>query len=133
MVKPGDDWLDAVRWNADGLAPVVTQDAGTGEVLMLAWMTRESLAKTVATGDMVYWSRSRSSLWRKGETSGHFQRLKELRLDCDADALLAKVEQVGGIACHTGRRSCFFCRLDDNGWVVTEGQVDLHHPGGFRS
>ncbi len=133
MVKPNDVWLDAVQWNAAGLAPIVTQDVRTGEVLMLAWMTRESLALTLEKGDMVYWSRSRNALWRKGDTSGHFQRLKELRLDCDADALLAKVEQVGGIACHTGRRSCFFCRLDDNGWVVTEGQVDLHHPGGFRS
>ena len=125
-------WLDAVQWNDAGLAPVVTQDADTGEVLMLAWMTRESLVLTIETGDMVYWSRSRNALWRKGETSGHFQRLKELRLDCDADAMLAKVEQVGGVACHTGRRSCFFNRLDDGCWVVTETPVNLNHPGGFR-
>ena len=132
MVNLNNALLDAVRWNEAGLAPVITQDVGTGEVLMLAWMSRESLAQTIETGDMVYWSRSRNALWRKGETSGHFQRRKELRLDCDADAMLAKVEQVGGVACHTGRRTCFFSRLDDGGWVVTESPVNLNHPGGFR-
>ena len=101
------DWLDAIAWNADGLAPAVAQDAATGEVLMLAWMSRESLARTLATGEAVYWSRSRAALWRKGETSGHLQRIVEIRLDCDADAILLRVEQVGGIACHTGRRRCF--------------------------
>ncbi len=117
-------WLDAVAWNADGLVPAVAQDAATGEVLMLAWMSRESLERTVASGEAVYWSRSRRALWRKGETSGHFQKVVEIRLDCDADALLLRVEQVGGIACHTGRRRCFFSRLEgaEGGrrWTVTE-------------
>ena len=106
------DWLDAIAWNADGLAPAVAQDAATGEVLMLAWMSRESLARTIATGEAVYWSRSRAALWRKGETSGHLQRIVEIRLDCDADAILLRVEQVGGIACHTGRRRCFYRLLE---------------------
>ena len=106
------DWLDAIAWNADGLAPAVAQDAATGEVLMLAWMSRESLARTLATGEAVYWSRSRAALWRKGETSGHLQRIVEIRLDCDADAILLRVEQVGGIACHTGRRRCFYRLLE---------------------
>ena len=106
------DWLDAIAWNADGLAPAVAQDAATGEVLRLAGMNRESLARTLATGEAVDWSRSRAALWRKGETSGHLQRLVEIRLDCDADALLLRVEQVGGIACHTGRRRCFYRLLE---------------------
>ena len=106
------DYLDAIAWNADGLVPAVAQDAGSGEVLMLAWMSRESLAMTVATGEAVYWSRSRAKLWRKGETSGHVQKIVEIRLDCDADAILLRVEQVGGIACHTGRRRCFFNLLE---------------------
>ncbi len=106
------DYLGAIAWNADGLVPAVTQDARTGEVLMLAWMSRESLALTVATGEAVYWSRSRAKLWRKGETSGHLQKIVEIRLDCDADAILLRVEQVGGIACHTGRRRCFFNLLE---------------------
>lgn len=105
-------WLDAVRWNDDGLVAAIAQDADSGEVLMLAWMNRESLAETVARGHAVYWSRSRARLWRKGETSGHVQHVREIRLDCDADAVLLKVEQQGGIACHTGRRACFFRRLD---------------------
>lgn len=106
------DYLDAIAWNADGLVPAVAQDAASGEVLMLAWMSRESLALTVATGEAVYWSRSRGTLWRKGETSGHLQRIVEIRLDCDADSVLLRVEQAGGIACHTGRRRCFFNLLD---------------------
>ena len=106
------DYLDAIAWNADGLVPAVTQDAASGEVLMLAWMSRESLSLTVTSGEAVYWSRSRASLWHKGETSGHLQRVVEIRLDCDADAVLLRVEQVGGIACHTGRRRCFFNLLD---------------------
>jgi len=118
------DWLDAVAWNADGLVPAVAQDAASGEVLMLAWMNRESLARTVATGEAVYWSRSRASLWHKGETSGHFQKIVEIRLDCDADAIVLRVEQVGGIACHTGRRRCFFNLLEGDGgarrWVSTD-------------
>lgn len=115
------DWLDAIAWNADGLAPAVAQDAATGEVLMLAWMNRESLARTLATGEAVYWSRSRAALWRKGETSGHLQRIVEIRLDCDADAILLRVEQVGGIACHTGRHSCFFQKyFADGRWEAVE-------------
>ena len=109
-------WLDAVCWNDDGLVTAVAQDAASGDVLMLAWMNRESLAETVATGRAVYWSRSRARLWRKGEESGHVQQVREIRLDCDGDAVLLKVEQQGGIACHTGRRSCFFRRLDDAHW-----------------
>ncbi len=119
-----DDWIESVAWNADGLVPAVAQDAASGEVLMLAWMNRESLARTVETGEAVYWSRSRKSLWKKGETSGHLQRVLEVRLDCDADAVLLRVESVKGIACHTGRRRCFFNRLEGAGggrrWVATE-------------
>ncbi|BCX89748.1 phosphoribosyl-AMP cyclohydrolase [Methylomarinovum tepidoasis] len=111
-------WLDQVKWNADGLVPAIAQDAASGEVLMLAWMNREALAATAAEGVAVYWSRSRNRLWRKGETSGHVQKVRELRLDCDGDAILLKVEQMGGIACHTGRRSCFYRRLEDGGWVT---------------
>ncbi len=109
-------WLDSVRWNDDGLVTAVAQDAATGDVLMLAWMNREALAETAATGHAVYWSRSRARLWRKGEESGHVQRVREIRLDCDGDAILLAVEQQGAIACHTGRRSCFFRRLDDAHW-----------------
>jgi len=106
-----------IKWNEQGLIPAIAQDWQTGEVLMLAWMNREALELTIREGRAVYWSRSRQALWRKGEESGHVQRLKELRLDCDADTVLLKVEQVGGIACHTGRRSCFYRRLDDGRWV----------------
>jgi len=109
-------WLDQVQWNADGLVPVVTQDAGSGRVLMHAWMNRAALAETVASGRAVYWSRSRARLWRKGEESGHVQRVSEIRLDCDRDALLLRVEQAGGVACHTGRESCFFARLEQEKW-----------------
>jgi phosphoribosyl-AMP cyclohydrolase len=113
-------FLDEVPWDEAGLIAVVTQDATTGRVLTLAWMNREALEKTVGGGEAVYWSRSRKRLWRKGEASGHVQKVLELRLDCDADALLLKVEQVGGIACHTGRESCFFRRLEDGRWVSTD-------------
>ena len=113
-------WLEAVKWNRDGLVPVVVQQTGTGKVLMLAWMNREALAATVREGKVVYWSRSRSRLWRKGERSGHEQIVKAIRLDCDHDALLLEVEQRGGIACHTGRQSCFFERLTDGDWVPVE-------------
>ncbi len=124
-------FLDAIAWNADGLVPAIAQDAASGEVLMLAWMSRESLARTVETGEAVYWSRSRHALWRKGETSGHVQRVVEIRHDCDADALLLRVEQAGGIACHTGRRRCFFNLLGTTGtWRVTEPV--LEEPGVFR-
>ena len=118
------DWIEALAWNADGLVPAVAQDAASGEVLMLAWMNRDSLARTVASGEAHYWSRSRKARWRKGETSGHIQRVVEVRIDCDADAVLLRVESVAGIACHTGRRRCFFRRLEtgegDPRWVETE-------------
>jgi phosphoribosyl-AMP cyclohydrolase len=109
-------FLDGVAWNADGLVPAIAQDATTGAVLMLAWMNRESLALTLKEQRAVYWSRSRARLWRKGEESGHVQRLIDIRLDCDGDALLLKVEQVGGIACHTGRPSCFYNEFSAGQW-----------------
>ena len=114
------NFLDEVPWDESGLIPVVTQDARSARVLTLAWMNREALQETVQRGEAVYWSRSRKRLWRKGEESGHVQKVLELRLDCDADALLLKVEQVGGIACHTGRESCFYRRLEDGRWVSTD-------------
>lgn len=114
------DWLEAVNWNANGLVPAVAQDAETGEVLMLAWMNREALRLTAEEGVAVYWSRSRGRLWRKGETSGHVQRVREIRLDCDGDTVLLKVVQEGGIACHTGRRHCFYRRLGGGAWVTVE-------------
>jgi phosphoribosyl-AMP cyclohydrolase len=117
-------WMDEVAWNADGLVPAVAQDAASGEVLMMAWMSRESLARTVATGEATYWSRSRGALWRKGETSGHVQKVVEVRLDCDGDTVLLRVQSVGGVACHTGRRRCFFRLLEGAGggrrWSVTD-------------
>jgi phosphoribosyl-AMP cyclohydrolase len=115
-----DDWLDTVKWNASGLVPAIAQDAATSKVLTLAWMNRESLAKTVATGEAHYWSRSRRRLWKKGEESGHVQKVREVRLDCDEDVVLLAVEQAGGIACHTGRESCFFRRLEGGRWVAVE-------------
>lgn len=114
------DWLDEVRWNEQGLVTAVAQDATSGRVLMLAWMNREALAETARRGEAVYWSRSRARLWHKGEESGHVQRVVELRLDCDGDAVLLSVAQGGGIACHTGRESCFFRRLDGGAWVTTD-------------
>jgi len=113
-------FLDEVPWNEHELVAVVTQDFSSGRVLTVAWMNREALAQTVKRGEAVYWSRSRKRLWRKGEESGHVQKLRELRLDCDADALLLKVEQVGGIACHTGRESCFFRRLENGEWKTID-------------
>ena len=110
-------WLEEVAWNADGLVPALAQDARSGRVLMLAWMNRDALAETAASGRAVYWSRSRARLWRKGEESGHVQRVREIRLDCDGDTVLLLVEQAGGIACHTGRQSCLFRRLDDGRWA----------------
>ena len=112
-----DSWLNKVNWSDDGLVPVVTQDATSGRILMHAWMNRAALEETVKTGDAVYWSRSRRRLWRKGEESGHVQHVREVRLDCDEDALLLRVDQVGGVACHTGRESCFFLRLEEGTWV----------------
>lgn len=114
------DWLERVRWNNDGLVPVITQEADSGQVLMFAWMDREALAATVREGVAVYWSRSRQRLWRKGESSGHVQRVRDLRLDCDNDVLLLQVEQEGGIACHTGRKSCFYQQLQAQGWTPVE-------------
>jgi phosphoribosyl-AMP cyclohydrolase len=113
-------FLDAIRWNDDGLVPAVAQDASSGRVLTLAWMSRESLERTVATGEAHYWSRSRRKLWHKGETSGHVQHVREIRLDCDDDAILLVVEQVGGIACHTGRERCFHQRLEQGAWRDVE-------------
>jgi len=113
--------LQDIKWNEQGLIPAIAQDWQSGEVLMLAWMNRDALQLTIDEGRAIYWSRSRQALWRKGEESGHVQRLKELRIDCDADTVLLKVEQVGGIACHTGRRACFFQRLEDGAWRITDG------------
>ena len=113
-------WLNEVPWNEQGLVPVITQDFSSGRVLTLAWMNREALMKTASSGEAVYWSRSRKKLWRKGEESGHTQKVRELRLDCDADAILLRVDQAGGIACHTGRESCFFRKLEDGRWVTTD-------------
>jgi phosphoribosyl-AMP cyclohydrolase len=115
-----DSWLNKVNWTHNGLVPVVVQEAGGGNVLMFAWMNREALKSTVNSGEAVYWSRSRKKLWRKGEESGHVQKVKEIRLDCDQDVLLLTVEQIGGIACHTGRHSCFFQKLQSGKWVVTD-------------
>ena len=120
MTDPVNRWLDEVPWNEQGLIPVVTQEISTGRVLTLAWMNREALAEAAASGQAVYWSRSRNKLWRKGEESGHVQRIVEIRLDCDADAILLRVEQAGGIACHTGRESCFFRKLENGRWVSTD-------------
>jgi phosphoribosyl-AMP cyclohydrolase len=114
------DWLDQVKWNDDGLVPVIAQESVTGQVLTLAWMNRESLALTLETGHAVYWSRSRQKLWHKGETSGHQQQVKSIRIDCDYDAVLLEVEQLGGIACHTGRHHCFYLRFENNEWVSAD-------------
>lgn len=115
-----DIWLNKVHWTDDGLVPVIAQEAGTGQVLMFAWMNREALKLTAETGTAVYWSRSRKKLWHKGEESGHVQKVQEIRLDCDEDVVLLTVEQVGGIACHTGRHSCFFQKYQHGAWVETE-------------
>jgi len=113
-------WLDAVKWSAEGLVPAIAQEAGTGTVLTQAWMNRDALERTAETGEAHYWSRSRGRLWRKGEASGHVQRVREIRLDCDNDAILLIVEQNGGIACHTGRHRCFFQRLEAGAWHAVE-------------
>ncbi|WP_296935109.1 phosphoribosyl-AMP cyclohydrolase [uncultured Marinobacter sp.] len=114
------DWLETIRWTEDGLVPAIAQDADTGDILMMAWMNRESLRLTAEEGQAVYWSRSRGKLWRKGETSGHQQVIRDIRLDCDEDVILLKVEQKGGIACHTGRRSCFYRTLKDGQWLSVD-------------
>jgi phosphoribosyl-AMP cyclohydrolase len=113
----GEPWLNKINWSVDGLVTAIAQDAETGKVLMVAWMNREALKLTREKHEAVYWSRSRKKLWHKGEESGHFQKVREIRLDCDGDAILLKVEQIGGIACHTGRASCFFSRLDNDQWI----------------
>ena len=118
-----DKWLDAIRFNDDGLIPVITQDSTSGKVLMMAWMNRESLALTAEKGEAVYWSRSRKRLWHKGEESGHVQKVADIRFDCDEDVLLIKVEQQGGIACHTGRESCFYRQLQGDQWVEVESVI----------
>ena len=120
IIEATSEQLAGIEYNADGLVTAIAQDVDNGEILMLAWMNAEALALTAQEGRAVYWSRSRGQLWRKGETSGNVQRVRELRLDCDADAILLKVEQLGGIACHTGRRSCFYQRWQDAAWVVTD-------------
>ena len=114
------DWLDKVKWPADGLVPAIAQESGSGRVLSLAWMNREALQRTVESGEAHYWSRSRGRLWHKGEESGHVQKIKSVRLDCDEDVVLLEVEQRGGIACHTGRHSCFYQQLKDGQWVAVE-------------
>ena len=114
------DWLDEIHWNEDGLVPAIAQDHKTGRVLMMAWMNREALALTAAEQRAIYWSRSRGKLWRKGEESGHEQKVRSIRTDCDGDVILLAVEQVGGIACHTGRESCFFLELDGERWVPAD-------------
>ena len=113
-------WLDEIKWTEDGLVPVIAQEHDSGRVVMFAWMNRESLALSVAKGEAVYWSRSRGKLWHKGEESGNVQRIKSIRVDCDADVLLIEIEQVGGVACHTGRHSCFYQELRDGQWVATD-------------
>lgn len=117
------NWLEEIRWDEHGLVPVIAQEVGTGDVLMFAWMNREALARTAELGEAVYWSRSRQRLWHKGEESGHIQKVHDIRLDCDNDVVLLKVAQLGhepGIACHTGRHSCFFQRHDNGAWVTVE-------------
>lgn len=113
-----DTWLNKINWSEDGLIPVIAQEAESGKILMFAWMNREALKLTVEKREAIYWSRSRKKLWHKGEESGHIQKIKDIYLDCDEDVLLLIVEQVGGIACHTGRHNCFFQKLENNGWII---------------
>lgn len=119
-ILSSEAWLNKVNWSEEGLVPAIAQDAASGDILMVAWMDRDALKKTVELGEAVYWSRSRKKLWHKGEESGHAQVVKEIRLDCDEDVVLLKIDQVGGIACHTGRRSCFFQRLEKGQWVTVD-------------
>ncbi|MFJ5446274.1 phosphoribosyl-AMP cyclohydrolase [Methylobacillus methanolivorans] len=124
-------WLEHVKWTEDGLVPVIAQEVGTNKVLMFAWMNREALRLTAETQQAVYWSRSRGRLWHKGEESGHVQKVHEIRLDCDEDVILIQVEQVGGIACHTGRHNCFFQKLEQEHWIVDQAVIknpeDIYH------
>ncbi|MFA7280375.1 MAG: phosphoribosyl-AMP cyclohydrolase [Sterolibacterium sp.] len=110
------NWLNQIKWDEQGLVPVIAQDAASGDVLMFAWMNREALERSAECGEAIYWSRSRRKLWHKGEESGHTQVIREMRIDCDNDVILLKIEQTGGIACHTGRRSCFFQKFQNDGW-----------------
>jgi phosphoribosyl-AMP cyclohydrolase len=119
-VSNDSSWLNKVNWSEEGLVPAIAQDAVSGDILMMAWMNREALKQTVELGEAVYWSRSRKKLWHKGEESGHTQKVSEIRLDCDEDVVLLKIEQVGGIACHTGRHSCFFQKLTDGKWEAVD-------------
>ena len=125
-------WLDKINWDANGLVPVIAQEFGTGKVLMFAWMNREALLLTDDTKQAVYWSRSRNKLWRKGEESGHTQKVHEIRVDCDEDVILLIVEQIGGIACHTGRHSCFFKKLEHGNWLIDQPIIknpeDIYKP-----
>lgn len=114
------NWLDTVKWDVNGLVCAIAQEQGSGRILMVAWMNREALARTAESGTAVYWSRSRGKLWHKGEESGHVQTVREIRLDCDGDAIVLSVEQAGGIACHTGRHSCFYSRLEGDRWVAVD-------------
>jgi phosphoribosyl-AMP cyclohydrolase len=126
-----DTWLNKINWSDDGLVPVIAQESESGKVLMFAWMNREALRLTVEKGEAVYWSRSRKKLWHKGEESGHIQKVKDVYLDCDEDVVLLVVEQIGGIACHTGRHQCFFQKLKDNEWTITTPVIknpeDIYH------
>ena len=115
-----ESWLNKVNWSEDGLVPAIAQDAATRRVLMVAWMNREALKRTAELGEAIYWSRSRKKLWHKGEESGHIQKVKEIRMDCDADVVLLQVEQQGGIACHTGRESCFYSKLENGKWLEVD-------------
>lgn len=117
------DWLDEIRFDDHGLVPAIAQDAVSGRILMMAWMNRESLRLTAEKQEAVYWSRSRQKLWHKGEESGHTQKIVDIRFDCDEDVILLKVEQSGGIACHTGRESCFYRQLQGNQWVTVDGVI----------
>ncbi|MBM2830300.1 MAG: hisI [Gammaproteobacteria bacterium] len=130
-VPANTSWLDEINWNSDGLVPAVAQDVNSGKVLTLAWMDREALYMTVQKGQAVYWSRSKKRLWRKGEESGHTQEVQEIYLDCDKDTIVLKVIQAGGIACHTGRQSCFFHRLENNRWI--ESEPVIKDPGDIYS
>jgi phosphoribosyl-AMP cyclohydrolase len=126
------NWLNDVHWNSDGLVPAIAQDAGSGRILMMAWMNREALTLTASLMQGVYWSRSRNKLWHKGESSGHVQKVHEIRLDCDADVIVLSVEQIGGIACHTGRESCFYRVFDQGEWKTIEPVIkdpsDIYSP-----
>lgn len=119
-LDPSQPWLDALKWDENGMMPAIAQEVGSGRVVMFAWMNRESLQESLRCGNAVYWSRSRQRLWRKGEESGHVQKLTSVRTDCDGDVLLLSVEQIGGIACHTGRESCFFLELQGERWVPVD-------------